>query len=72
MVGTLYLGPRMKKIAAIVTKRITDSERSFRSGVWDRLCEGDSNCEAPDRVWKEDREGRDGGVGEAVAAQARC
>lgn len=44
LVGTLYLGHRIKKIASIGMKRIIDSEQSFRSRSWNRLCAGDSDC----------------------------
>lgn len=43
LVGTLYLGYRIKMIASIVVKIIIESKQSFRPG-WDCLCEGNRNC----------------------------
>lgn len=43
LVGTLYLGYRIKTIASIVVKRIIDTEQSRRPG-WGRLCGGNRNC----------------------------
>lgn len=69
LVGTLYLGHRIEKIASIVMK-IIDSEQSFRSRSWNRLCWGDSHRGVPGRVWSEDREAETR-AGGAVAARRR-